>query len=91
MSNVVCVGTESRLIDCPYTTGGSGSPVSLECTCKSSNQLTEYYIPPMLEVLSVSDTLYPNKYPYSQNKYPTFVATLWNSDPYMLLRCLFVF
>jgi hypothetical protein len=32
MSNVECVGTESRLIDCPYTTGGSGSPVSLRCT-----------------------------------------------------------
>ncbi|CAI8018658.1 Neurotrypsin [Geodia barretti] len=32
MSNVMCVGTESRLIDCPYTTGGSGSPVSLGCT-----------------------------------------------------------
>ena len=32
ISNVTCEGTESRLIDCPYTTGGSGSPVSLECS-----------------------------------------------------------
>ena len=32
MSNVSCVGTESRLIDCPYTTGGSGSPVSMSCS-----------------------------------------------------------
>ena len=71
MSNVMCVGTESRLIDCPYTNGGSGSPVSLRCTCKSSNQLTEYYIPPMLEVLSVSDTLYPK---LNTQRF----VTLWN-------------
>ena len=32
MSNVNCLGTESRLIDCSYNTGGSGSPVSLRCT-----------------------------------------------------------
>ncbi|CAI8015589.1 Neurotrypsin [Geodia barretti] len=36
MSSVECVGTESRLIDCPYTTGGSGSPVSLRCTYSAS-------------------------------------------------------
>ena len=36
MSNVQCVGTESRLIDCPYTSGGRalgrGSLVSLKCS-----------------------------------------------------------
>ena len=32
MSNVNCLGTESRLIDCSYNIGGSGLPVSLQCT-----------------------------------------------------------
>ena len=35
MSNTNCVGTESRLIDCSYSTGGSGSAVSLRCSHNS--------------------------------------------------------
>ena len=31
MSNVQCSGTESRLTECPYTSGGSGSDASLYC------------------------------------------------------------
>ena len=42
MSNVQCVGTESRLIDCSYTSGGSGSPVSLECSSEGK-QLDDIY------------------------------------------------
>ena len=35
MSNVTCGGDESRLIDCPFTSGGNGSPVSLTCSSES--------------------------------------------------------
>ena len=35
MSNVTCEGDESRLIDCPFTSGGNGSPVSLTCSSES--------------------------------------------------------
>ena len=31
ISNVQCSGSESRLIDCPYSSGGSGSVESLKC------------------------------------------------------------
>ena len=31
MSNVQCSGSESRLVDCPYSSGGSGSDASLTC------------------------------------------------------------
>lgn len=36
MSEVECVGNESRLIDCPYAQGGSGNLVTMECSyyCK---------------------------------------------------------
>ena len=34
MSNVTCVGDESRLIDCSYTSGGSGPPLNMTCTYK---------------------------------------------------------
>ena len=37
MSNVSCDGNESRLVDCSYSTGGSGSPVSLRCSYASKN------------------------------------------------------
>ena len=52
MSDVQCVGTESRLIDCPYTSGGSGSLVSLECSsmCKLNNQLLDNYL--LCEILN---------------------------------------
>ena len=41
MSNTNCVGTESRLVDCPHSTGGSGSAVNLSCTStgRSSEKL----------------------------------------------------
>ena len=35
VSDVQCAGTESRLIDCPYTSGGNGSLVSLWCSSMS--------------------------------------------------------
>ena len=31
ISGVQCSGTESRLIDCSYISGGSGSGISLNC------------------------------------------------------------
>ena len=31
ISNVQCSGSESRLIDCPHSPGGSGSVESLRC------------------------------------------------------------
>ena len=31
MSNVECSGNEPRLIDCPYSSGGSGSGATLYC------------------------------------------------------------
>ena len=32
MSNVRCLGTESRLIDCPHSVGGSGDLATLSCS-----------------------------------------------------------
>ena len=32
MSNVQCSGSESRLIDCPHSSGGSGSDALLRCS-----------------------------------------------------------
>ena len=32
MNNVQCEGDESRLIDCSYTSGDSGTPVYLRCS-----------------------------------------------------------
>ena len=31
MSNVQCSGTESRLLECPHSRGGSGSAATLDC------------------------------------------------------------
>ena len=31
MSNVQCLGTESRLTECPHSAGGNGSAASLTC------------------------------------------------------------
>ena len=31
MSNVQCSGTENKLTDCPYSSGGSGSGATLMC------------------------------------------------------------
>ena len=39
MSDVNCEGNESRLIDCSYSTGGSGSTVSLRCSYDSEFSL----------------------------------------------------
>ena len=40
MSDVECEGNESRLIDCPYTLGGSGNRVTMECSYYSKLFLT---------------------------------------------------
>ena len=32
MSNVECSGNESRLIDCPHNSGGSGDGATLHCS-----------------------------------------------------------
>ena len=42
MSNVRCVGTESRLMDCPHTVGGSGDLASLRCSTESKPLTTAY-------------------------------------------------
>ena len=44
MSNVTCVGDESRLIDCSYTSGGSGPPVSVRCTRVGMHEITRVSI-----------------------------------------------
>ena len=36
MSNVQCSGNESRLIDCPHNSGGSGSDALLRCNYYNS-------------------------------------------------------
>ena len=38
MSNVQCSGNESRLIECPHSSGGNGSAVSLTCDYRSSGK-----------------------------------------------------
>ena len=44
MSNVTCVGDESRLTDCPFTLGGNGSPVSLTCSLESKSATSQCYL-----------------------------------------------
>ena len=45
MSSVQCTGTESRLVDCSYISGGSGSGVSLGCyNYNSGNSYCKYYV-----------------------------------------------
>ena len=46
MSNVTCVGDESRLIDCSYTSGGSGSPVGVRCTNQGMHEITMVSVKP---------------------------------------------
>ena len=38
MNNVQCSGSESRLIDCPHSSGGSGSDARLTCPYYSNGK-----------------------------------------------------
>ena len=44
MSNVQCLGNESRLTDCPHSSGGSGSGATLECYPYNSGVCLHVYI-----------------------------------------------
>ena len=50
MSNVECSGNESRLIDCPHSSGGNGSGATLRCNyyndgrCYHKGKLVEFSI-----------------------------------------------
>ena len=50
MSNVECSGNESRLIDCPHSSGGNGSGATLRCNyyndgrCYHKSKLVEFSI-----------------------------------------------
>ena len=42
MSDLQCLGNESRLIDCPHRSGGSGNGVTLNC--QKSGKLTSVIV-----------------------------------------------
>ena len=44
MSNVQCLGTESRLTDCPHSSGVSVSGAALECHSSNSGACLHVYV-----------------------------------------------